>query len=166
MSHPPLVLYRDVVRPEWVDYNHHLNVAFYVRAFDFATDAFFDHAGVYLDYIERTGCTLYVREMHVSYHREMKEGAPMRFETRVLDADEKRLHLFHSLYHDTDDYLAATNEIMCMHVDTATRRSAPFAPDRRDALAAIARAHAALPAPPDKGSVIGIRRHPRARDVA
>ena len=109
-------------------------------------------------YIERTGCTLYVREMHVSYHREMKEGAPMRFETQVLDIDEKRLHLFHSLYHDAEGYLAATNEIMCMHVDTATGRSAPFPPDRLDALAAIRRAHTALPALPDKGSVIGIRK--------
>ena len=158
MSAAPLVLYRDVVRPEWVDYNHHLNVAFYVRAFDFATDAFFKHAGLYLDYIERTGCSLYVREMHVSYHREMTEGAPMRFETQVLNADGKRLHLFHFLYHDTDGYLAATNELMCMNVDTATGRSAPFPPDRRDALAAMARAHAPLPAPADMGSIIGIRR--------
>ena len=158
MSHPPLVLYRDVVRPEWVDYNRHLNVAFYVRAFDFATDAFFDYTGLYLDYIERTGCTLYVREMHVSYHREMKEGAPMRFETQVLDVDEKRLHLFHSLYHDAEGYLAATNELMCMHVDTATGRSTPFPPDRLEVLAAVGRTHAALPAPADKGSVIGIRR--------
>ena len=126
MTDAPLVLYRDVVRPEWVDYNRHFNVAFYVRAFDFATDAFFDHAGVYLDYIERTGCSLYVREMHVSYHREMKEDAPMRFETQILDVDAKRLHLFHFMYHDAEGYLAATNEIMCMHVDTATGRSAPF----------------------------------------
>ena len=113
---------------------------------------------MYLDYIERTGCSLYVREMHVSYHREMKEGAPMRFETQVLDVDAKRLHLFHFMYHDAEGYLAATNEIMCMHVDTTTGRSAPFPPDRLEALTAIARAHAALPAPADKGSVIGIRR--------
>ena len=136
MTDAPLVLYRDVVRPEWVDDNRHLNVAFHVRAFDFATDAFFDHAGVYLDYIERTGCSLYVREMHVSYHREMKEGAPMRFVTQVLDVDAKCLHLFHFMYHDAEDYLA----------------------DRLEALTAIGRAHAALPVPADKGSVIGIRR--------
>ena len=91
MNDAPLVLYRDVVRPEWIDFNHHLNVAFYVRAFDLATDAFFEHAGLCSDYIERTGCSLYVLEMHVSYHREMKEGAPMRFETQILDVDEKRL---------------------------------------------------------------------------
>ena len=158
MIDAPLVLYRDVVRPEWVDYNHHLNVAFHVRAFDLATDAFLAYAGLYLDYIERTGCTLYVREMHVSYHREMKEGAPMRFETQVLDVDAKCLHLFHSLYHDVEDSLSSTNEIMCIHVDTATGRSAPFAPDRLEVLATIARAHAALPSPADRGSVIGIRR--------
>ena len=45
-----------------------------------------------------------------------------------------------------------------MHVDTAIGRSAPFPPDRLDALAEIRRAHAVLPIPADKGSVIGIRR--------
>ena len=82
----------------------------------------------------------------------------MRFETQVLEIDPKRLHLFHCMYQDAEGYLAATNEIMCMHVDTATGRSAPFPPDRLEVLAAIGRAHAALPAPADKGSVIGIRR--------
>ena len=64
MRDAPLASYRDVVRPGRVDYDHHLDVAFYDRAFDFATDAFFDHAGPYLDSIERTGYPLYVREMH------------------------------------------------------------------------------------------------------
>lgn len=64
MSDAPQVSYRDVVRPGRVDYDHHLDVAFYDRAFDFATDAFFDHAGPYLDSIERTGYPLNAREMH------------------------------------------------------------------------------------------------------
>ena len=41
----PLQIYRDKVRPEWIDYNGHMNVAYYVLAFDYATDAFFDHLG-------------------------------------------------------------------------------------------------------------------------
>ena len=45
-----------------------------------------------------------------------------------------------------------------MHVDTATGRSTPFPPDRLEVLAGIGRAHAVLPAPADKGSIIGIRR--------
>ena len=158
MIEAPLVLYRDVVRPEWVDYNHHLNVAFYVRAFDFATDAFFDHVGLYLDYIERTGCTLYVREMHVSYHREMKEGAPMRFETQVLDVDEKRLHLFHFLYHDAEDYLAADERD---HVHARRHRHWPLGVLSAGPVGRAGRDRARArraPAPPDKGSVIGIRR--------
>ena len=62
-------------------------------------------------------------------------GAPMRFETQLLAVDEKRLHLFHHLYRDEEGHLAATNELMLMHVDTATGRSAPFPPDRLDVLA-------------------------------
>ena len=47
----PLQLHESVVQPEWIDYNGHMNVAFYVLAFDHATDAFLDHIGLDLSLI-------------------------------------------------------------------------------------------------------------------
>ena len=35
----PLTLYTDIVRPEWIDYNGHMNDADYMRAFSLTTDA-------------------------------------------------------------------------------------------------------------------------------
>ena len=37
----PVIEYRDVVRPEWIDSNGHLNLAYYVVVFDYATDALY-----------------------------------------------------------------------------------------------------------------------------
>ena len=42
----PLQIHKGTVLPEWIDYNGHMNVAFYMLAFDQATDAFFDYLGM------------------------------------------------------------------------------------------------------------------------
>lgn len=36
----PLDRHRAIVRPEWINANSHMNVAYYVLAFDQATDTF------------------------------------------------------------------------------------------------------------------------------
>jgi acyl-CoA thioesterase FadM len=42
----PFDEYRDVVRPEWIDNNGHMNMGYYLVVFDFATDAFFPWVGL------------------------------------------------------------------------------------------------------------------------
>ena len=52
----PLDVYRDVVRPEWIDNNGHMNVGYYLVVFDYATDAFFRWLYRFLfPYAERVG---------------------------------------------------------------------------------------------------------------
>jgi len=51
----PLSLHAETVRPEWIDYIGHMNVACYLLAFDHATDAFFDFAGIDDAYRRRAG---------------------------------------------------------------------------------------------------------------
>ena len=68
----------------------------------------------------------------------------------------KRIHYFHQMYHADDGYLAATNELMSLHVSESTRRSAPMAPEVLDRLARIQAAHDALPRPPQVGRTIGL----------
>ena len=43
----PLCLHRATVKPDWLDYNGHMNEAYYVLVFSNATDAFMDYAGGY-----------------------------------------------------------------------------------------------------------------------
>src|SRR5512147_3221105 len=95
----PLDLHREPVRPEWIDYNGHMNVAYYVLAFDHATDTFFDFLGLDEAYRTRTGASLFALESHIVYKAELKEGEPLRVTTQLLDCDDKRLHFFHAMYH-------------------------------------------------------------------
>ena len=154
----PLSLHREAVRGEWIDYNNHMNLAYYVLAFDHATDEFFDFVGLDETYRLATRCSAFLLETHVSYHQEMKLGDTLRCTTQLLDFDDKRIHFFHTMYHATEDYLAATTEVMFLHVDTVAGRSKPMPEHIVAKLSAILDAHKSLSVSADVGRVIGIRR--------
>ncbi len=154
----PLALHSETVRSEWIDYNGHMNVAYYMLAFDHATDAFYDHVGLGLDYRDRTNCSTFTLEAHITYERELREGAPLRFETLLLDFDSKRIHYFHRMFHGEDGYLAATNELIAIHVDLSARRATPMPDGIRASLDRLLAVHGRLPRPPQVGRIIGIRR--------
>jgi len=153
----PLRVYREAVLPEWIDYNGHMNVAYYVLAFDHATDAMYDHLGLDRAYRERTGCSTFAVEMNVSYVREVHEGDPLAFATWILGVDDKRLHYYHEMYHGAEGWLAATCELLSLHIDMARRRTAPFSEDIRTRLEAVRAAHAALPRPERVGRTFGVK---------
>ena len=159
----PLDVYRAVVRPEWIDANRHMNVGYYLVVFDLATDEFMRFVGLGGEHRRSHGVTTFCLEAHVTYHREVREGDPLRFTTQLLGHDAKRLHYIHAMYHGTAGWLAATNELMSLHVAAATRRSAPMAPAIRARLAAIQAAHDALPRPPQVGRVMGLAASPTTR---
>jgi acyl-CoA thioester hydrolase len=159
----PLDVYRDVVRAEWIDNNRHMNMGYYVVVFDLATDEFMRWVGLDGDHRRAHAVTTFCLEAHVTYHREVREGDPLRFTTQLLGYDAKRLHYFHAMYHATEGYLAATNELMSLHVALVTRRGAPMTGAILARLAAIQQAHEALPRPPQVGRVMGLTAGPTTR---
>jgi acyl-CoA thioester hydrolase len=152
----PFDAYRDVVRRDWIDHNGHLNMGYYVVVFDYATDRWLEFIGLDASHRGREAIATFTVEAHVNYLREVREGDPLRFTTQLLGFDEKRIHYFHEMYHARDGYLAATNELMTLHVSQRTRRSAPMAPGILARLAEIRDAHEALPIPPQVGRVMGL----------
>ena len=154
----PLDAYRDVVRHEWIDHNGHMNMGYYVVVFDLATDEFMRWIGLDADHRRLHRVTTFCLEAHVTYQREVREGDPLRFTTQLLAYDEKRMHYVHAMYHAVDGYLAATNELMSLHVALETRRAAAMAPHVLARLAAVQAAHATLPRPPQVGRVMALVR--------
>ena len=149
-----LISHREPVQPAWIDYNGHMNVAYYVLAFDHATDALLDAVGLGATYADRAGMSIFVADMHVAFRQEVHEGDMLRFESRLIGYDDKRLHVFHTMYGGESSGPAATNEIMCVHVDLASRRPVALPPDRRDAVEALWEAQKGLEIPVGVGRVI------------
>ncbi|MCF3627536.1 thioesterase family protein [Thalassospiraceae bacterium LMO-SO8] len=152
------ILHRETVQPDWVDYNGHMNLAYYVLVFDHATDALQDVVGLGATYRKATGGSVFVVEAHLIYDNEVHLGEEMRVRPRVLDVDEKRLHLFHEMFAGDDDRLAATNELMILHVDLKSRRAAPFPPPVLAHLERLKAAHGILPKPAQAGRHIVMKK--------
>lgn len=119
-----LAPYRCTVQPDWIDYNGHLSEAFYVLAFGYATDLVMDVLGLDAAYRKESGCSLYTVEAHVRYLVETSEGAGLVITTTILGSREKKLHLAHEMR--SSDTLIATEEMLALHVDSGSGRTAPF----------------------------------------
>lgn len=161
----PLCLYTGVVPPAWIDYNGHMNVAYYVLAFDHASDALLDYLGMGTEYRKRENCSAFIVETHVNYQRELLAGDPLRITTQLLGFDKKRLHFFHRLYHAERGFLSATTELMAIHVNLAERHGVAMPEAVLERLHTLHMQHGQLPRPPQSGRVIGVRTKPAIAGV-
>ena len=148
--------HREVVRPEWADYNNHLNDAFYLVIFSHATDAMMDQIGLDAAERERTKHSLFTAELHLNYLKEVKVGTEVRVETTFLGHDAKRLHIFHTMYRADEAEPVATNEQMQLSMDMTGPRGAPFQPDVLSRIEAITAEHAKRDKQVQMGRAIGM----------
>jgi carnitine 3-dehydrogenase len=151
----PLSLHHGTVMTSWVDYNRHMQDAYYLVAFGDGLDAFFRYIGDDEAY-RASGLTFFTAETHLNYYREMKAGEPFIIETQLVGLDEKRMHLFHRMLHGKTKELVATNEIMQLHVDQKDGKVAPMRVDIFEALSAVWAAHKNLKAPAQLGRVMTV----------
>ena len=148
--------HREVVRPDWVDYNKHLNDAFYLVIFSHATDHMMDQIGLDAAGRERSKHSLFTAELHLNYLKEVKVGVEVRVETTFLGHDAKRLHIFHTMYVGDGIEPVATNEQMQLSMDMTGPKVSPFQPDVLAAIETIAAEHAKLPRPAQAGRAIAL----------
>jgi acyl-CoA thioesterase FadM len=152
----PLRLHRTTVPRALTDYNRHLSESSYLLLFGDSADAFFRFIGIDEDY--RAGRrSLFTVQTHLHHLGEAVEGDRLDLTLRVLDADDRRLHIYHEMLGPAGDLLAAAEQLL-VHVDTAAGRSCPMPPDLLDRVHTVQRAHAHLPVPDLVGKPLGIRR--------
>jgi acyl-CoA thioester hydrolase len=144
------------IEPQWIDYNGHLNMAYYNVMFDRAIDELWLKLGIGPGYMtERRGST-FTAECHVRYLREIHLGDPVQVSILLVGADEKRLHTFEELRHASEGWLSATSENMTIHIDMTARKTAPFPSDIRARIETLANAHSKLPRPEGLGRKIAM----------
>ena len=151
------------VLPEWIDYNGHMNVGYYNVAFDKATDALFDHLGMGIDYIRSQNKSFFTLQTNVHYIGEVLEGTNLRYSVQLLGFDAKRVHAYFEMFNADENYLSATSEQMVVHVDMATRRSAPMPDDMQARLQAMMDAQKDLAWPEKAGQGMALRRRDAAQ---
>ena len=146
-----------MVKPEWIDYNGHMNVAYYVLAFDLAIDVLWARIGITPEYIRDTRGSTFAVECHVTYQRELCEAEPYYVTMDLVAYDAKRIHQFQRMYHAEQHYLAATAEWMSLHVDLGSRKVTHWPAATLDELAVIAAEQAHARRPEGLGRRMGVR---------
>ncbi|WP_394788353.1 thioesterase family protein [Rhodoferax sp.] len=149
-----LSLYRDTVRPEWVDYNGHMRDAFYLLVFSFATDALMDAIGLDAAGRAASHSSIYTLESHLNYLQEVKLGTKVQVQTRLLGADAKRLHVYQEMLVQGREGAVAVCEQMLLHVDVRGPKSAPFQAAVMACVQAMAAKHCQLARPVYVGRVM------------
>ncbi|MBN9257232.1 MULTISPECIES: thioesterase family protein [unclassified Mesorhizobium] len=145
------------IEKDWIDYNGHLNMAYYNVLFDRCSDEAFAALDMGPDYARNRRLTIYSAEVHVCYVQELHLDHKVRGSFQLIDHDEKRLRFYQEIRH-VDGWLAATSEQLALHVDMSGPKVAPFPADVLARVEAMRAAHAQLPMPERAGRSIGIRR--------
>ena len=145
------------VEPDWIDYNGHLNMAYYLVLFDRAIDEAFAVAGLGPDYVETRRASYFTAEIHTVYRRELAQGDQVRVTVQLIDHDEKRVHAYLEIRDAEEGWVSATCEKLFLHVDMNTRKVTPFPPDILANLATIKASHAHLPRPDAIGRSVTIK---------
>ncbi|MBT8099659.1 MAG: thioesterase family protein [Gammaproteobacteria bacterium] len=150
-------VYEGSVQPEWIDANQHMNVAYYMLAFDLAVDRLWWTFGITDDHIREQRTSTFAVESHMTWQGEMNLNNPFVVTTQILAYDAKRIHQFQRMYHKERGYLAATCEWLNLHVDLRTRRVSPWPGDILEAIAAEAEGHNDFGLPIELGQRMQVR---------
>ncbi len=146
------------VLPEWIDINGHMNVAYYVLAFDLAVDSLWLDFGLSNEHIQANDSSTFAAESHILYRKELLRDDPFIVTSQILAFDEKRIHQFQRMYHASQGYLAASAEWMNLHVDMKTRRVSPWPEQVLVAIRRVAASQGTWPYPEDAGRTMRVQK--------
>jgi len=155
----PVELAEREIPAAWIDYNGHMNVAYYTMAFDQALDDFLENElGIGETHAAEMRQGPYALQSHIHYLGEMLEGERFSARVRLIDFDAKRMHVFVELVNSDGARLAATCEQMLMNVGVVPRRSTPYPDWAQARMQDMLAAHEKLERPAQLGAPLGIRR--------
>ena len=152
-------LFTTSVDPAWIDYNGHMNDAYYALVFSRTGDKLLEAIGLETQGRNRTSRTIYTTTLTIHYHQEVSEGDVLAAEARLLEYDAKRLRIWFEMRR-SDGTVVATSEQVYLCVDQSGERprAAAFLPEQQAAIAAVAAATADLPWPDAAGRGISLKR--------
>jgi acyl-CoA thioester hydrolase len=146
------------VPADWIDYNGHMNFAYYTMAFDQALDEVLEPLGIGESLVREHRMGPMALQTQVNYLGELLVGTEFACEFLLLDADPKRIHMFMTMINMETGKPAATYETLSMNVDLEARRAAPYPDWAQKRIERLKAAHSGVPRPAHVGNPLGIRR--------
>ncbi|GAC1557849.1 MAG: thioesterase family protein [Beijerinckiaceae bacterium] len=147
------------VDPAWIDYNGHMNDAYYALVFSRSVDKLMEAIGLDTHGRERSSRTIYTLTLTVHYHHEVTLGDRLAVTGRFLEHDKKRIRVWLEMTR-AEGTLAATSEqiLLCVDQSGEKPRAASFPPLQLAAIASMSAATAHVPWPQAAGRGISLKR--------
>ena len=112
---------------DWIDYNNHMNVSYYLLMFDqYGAETLNTIFKMGEHSAKTTGMSTMVVETHITYDRELKLDDEVDINLTFFDHDKKRLQYKMEMVHKVDKYLASTIEVLALYVNLNTRKVSEF----------------------------------------
>jgi acyl-CoA thioester hydrolase len=154
----PSPLFTTAVDPAWIDYNGHMNDAYYALVFSRTGDRLLEAIGLKTQGRDRTSRTIYTTTLTIHYHHEVTEGESLAADARVLEHDAKRLRIWFEMHNGNGTVATSEQVYLCVDQSGEKPRAASFLPEQQASIAAIAAATADLPWPKAAGRGISLKR--------
>ena len=97
-----MLTYRTQVKKDWIDYNGHMNVAYYYNAFEEAVLELWDFLGADQEYCLTTGRTFEITEGHIQFVAEAHLNEHLRIESEVFYVTQEGILVGQQMYRNED----------------------------------------------------------------
>ena len=112
---------------DWIDYNNHMNVSYYLLIFDkYGADVLNEIFKMGEHSAKTTGKSTMIVESHITYNKELQLNDEVDINCVYFDHDKKRLQYKMEMIHKEKKYLASTIEVLALYVDLNHRKVAEF----------------------------------------
>jgi acyl-CoA thioesterase FadM/ketosteroid isomerase-like protein len=132
------------VEAQFLDQMGHMNVAWYMQLFNSGVWTFFERNGLSEAYLRQSQRGMFGLEDSLRYLSELRDGARLEVRTGLLELRSKTVRLLQHMVDVEQQKIAATREVVAVHIDLKTRRSTPFEAAVAAQLETATRAGAAL----------------------
>ena len=121
-----VLLAKKKIIKEWVDYNGHMNLSYYILVFDIGAEVFLSKFKMGEHSAKTAKRSTMVVETHTTYNNEVKEGDEVDVFLSHFDHDKKRLHYKLEMYEKIKNTLSATTEVLSLYINLNLRKVAEF----------------------------------------
>ena len=128
----PFHISDQTIKKEWIDYNNHMNMAYYVLVFDKVWEIILQKFKMGENSAKTSNMSTMVVETHTTYNNEVKLGDEVEINLTFFDHDKKRLHFKMEMIEKSSKKLSATLEMLSLYIDLKQRKVAEFEQEKID----------------------------------
>lgn len=123
----PIKVSQGTVKEDWIDYNGHMNMAYYVQCFEESSDFLLEHMGLGYRYAIEKQKGVFVIKCEINYRKEINLYENFIISLEKLECKGKKLIVGLKMLNENNEMIA-DYKILNLNVDLETKKSSAFSP--------------------------------------